>query len=338
MNIIELFTQTILDFDPKIPNQSIFFLMIFFGFLYKFQLLDRTYKHLILFKLYLYHSVFCNYKKVEIQEIESVKEIPVIKFEDKYREEYKNLSYDYYFSQEEKELLIQKNDELKEKGEEYPEEKASEYIFREKIKKLNNTFVMEYTPMGNIILTFNIEKEHFEYYSDATVPYRFLETVARKFVIQNNCKSIFIDMNDELKIYEENLKKIEDKKEAERKEAERKELDENYKAPKEKKNVFAKLKTYNNDLVTNRMGATQSIPPKQSRPTTNISQPAQSHKVILKEKSNSYSYKGKLQNFNILKKIDKSSSSKKMKLSFAEYKNLMKSKQLENKNKEINIK
>ena len=93
--------------------------MIFFGFLYKFQLLDRTYKNLILFKLYLYHSVFCNYKKVEIQAIEPVKEIPVIKFEDKYREEYKNLSYDYYFSQEEKELLIQKKDELKEKGEEF---------------------------------------------------------------------------------------------------------------------------------------------------------------------------------------------------------------------------
>ena len=47
-------------------------------------------------------------------------------------------------------------------------------------------------------MTWNQEKERFEYYSDKKdIPYRFLDVVCRKFVTTNNCKCIYVDVNDE---------------------------------------------------------------------------------------------------------------------------------------------
>jgi hypothetical protein len=337
MNIFQLFPTTefpttefpTTEFPIQFPiqNTPFFFMMIFLALLYKFRIVDHSYKNIIKLKSYLNDMVFYKRNKVIPEITEHREETPEIKFEEKYLQQYNELSSDYYFTHNEKIQLSKKLEELNEKGEENTGEKAADFVFREKIKKLQNTFVMEYTPMGNVILTFNPEKDHFEYYSDATIPYRFLETVARKFIIMNNCKAIYIDMENELKIYEDNIKKIEAKKKAEKeaeKEAE-KVKEPNYEKPKEKRDVFAKLKSYNKDLSTNRMGASQVIPPKNSQgPQSHTIQQDKFKPLILKEKSNSYSHKGKIQNFNLLKKIDKSVSNKKLKLSFSEYKNLMK--------------
>jgi hypothetical protein len=46
-------------------------------------------------------------------------------------------------------------------------------------------------------------------------------------------------------------------------------------------------------------------------------------KIIIKEKSNVYCYKGKLINFNFLQKINKSISNKKFNLNFKDYKKLI---------------
>lgn len=60
----------------------------------------------------------------------------------------------------------------------------------EEVKKMNsintiatnNNFVLETTPNGNVIMKYNFERQSFEYYSDKDIPYKYLETVARKFV------------------------------------------------------------------------------------------------------------------------------------------------------------
>jgi hypothetical protein len=49
--------------------------------------------------------------------------------------------------------------------------------------------------------------ETFKYYIDNTIPYRYLETIGRKYVKQFNCRPIFVDMEEELKIAEEKEKK-----------------------------------------------------------------------------------------------------------------------------------
>ena len=43
------------------------------------------------------------------------------------------------------------------------------------------------------------DDESFIYWSEKQVPYKVLETVSRKYVIDYNCKSIHINMDEELK-------------------------------------------------------------------------------------------------------------------------------------------
>jgi len=189
------------------------------------------------------------------------------------------------------------------------------------LERLNNCYIMEKTPLGNIIMIYNNEREIFQYYSDATIPYRYLEPVGRKYVITFDCRPIFVDMEEELKIAEE---KIKEKEEQEKMKLEEIKNAENNKENKlesvQKKNVFAKFKSYNKEA-----GAGKSMvpPPKNSitnRVVTNSDD--KNEKILLKERSNRYSHEGRFSNFNILKKVDKKVVCKKYGMSFAEFKKM----------------
>ena len=78
---------------------------------------------------------------------------------------------------------------------------------------MKHNFIMEKTPLGNIVMIYNNTRGTFDYYSDSNIPYRFLETVGRKYVLKFNCRPIFIDMEEELKLYELKLKEKEAKEE-----------------------------------------------------------------------------------------------------------------------------
>lgn len=54
-----------------------------------------------------------------------------------------------------------------------------------------NNFVLENTPSGNVIMQYDEEAFCFLYYCDKHISNENLETVARKFVIQYNCKHIY---------------------------------------------------------------------------------------------------------------------------------------------------
>lgn len=56
-----------------------------------------------------------------------------------------------------------------------------------------NNILIEQTPIGNVIMFYNSDKTRFEFYADKTIPYRFLETVARKYVITFKCKSVYVE-------------------------------------------------------------------------------------------------------------------------------------------------
>jgi len=60
---------------------------------------------------------------------------------------------------------------------------ATKYVINQRLEKLKNCFVLEKTPLGNVLMFYNHEKLAFEYYSDSTIPYRYLETVSRKYVL-----------------------------------------------------------------------------------------------------------------------------------------------------------
>ena len=66
----------------------------------------------------------------------------------------------------------------------------------DKIESLTNSYLMESTPVGNIVMYYDKKKESFLYYSDNVVPFRYLEPVGRKYVIMFQCKELFQDNNN----------------------------------------------------------------------------------------------------------------------------------------------
>lgn len=66
------------------------------------------------------------------------------------------------------------------------------------LSSLKDKWIIEDTPFGEIIMTYRADQESFWYYGERrNIPYRVLDTVARKFAIDNNCKSICINYKEE---------------------------------------------------------------------------------------------------------------------------------------------
>jgi hypothetical protein len=209
-------------------------------------------------------------------------------------------------------------------------EEARKFIIDKRLDKLENCYVMEFTPLGNVLMKYNKNKESFIFYSDSTIPYRYLEVVGRKFVKQFNCRPIFVDMEEELKLAEEKWEK--ERKEKEEKEEEDKRKKEEAiknKTPIEekKKNVFTKFKSYNKESGTGHVST--AAPPKNSIPNKKLTKTQENENTLLKEKANRYTYEGKIINFSFIKKVDRRVVDKKFGMSFADFKKSM----LKNKSK-----
>jgi len=204
------------------------------------------------------------------------------RFEDKYLEEYKNLE--------------------------------SVEFTKEQLDGLKNTMVMETTPIGNVIMFYDNQTENFVYYSDLTIPYRYLEVVGRKYVTTFKCKDIFVDMSEELKTAEEKKVKKQETSSVERENSSNN--DANSLASTSKKDVFAKFKTYNNNVSKEVVAA-----PSKNNGATDMKK--EKDNVLLKDKANRYRYEGKLANLNFLQEVDKKKIDKRFAMSWSDYKNLV---------------
>ena len=181
------------------------------------------------------------------------------------------------------------------------EEQSLNFIINNRLDKLNSCYVMETTPQGNVLMIYDNKRNTFKYYSDNSIPYRYLEPVARKYVKLFNCRPIFVDMEEELRLAEEKWEKQRKEKEEKEEEEERKKKEhENnpHIKKEEKKNVFAKFKSYNKDGASGKVNMV--APPKNSIPMT---KEQENEKILLKEKANRYTYEGKMANFSFLKKL-----------------------------------
>jgi hypothetical protein len=177
------------------------------------------------------------------------------------------LLYNYFFHTK---ILIK--EEKKEKQIEPYENKYYDkfntlHVFEleeEYVKGLKNNIIVENTPKGNIIMYYDFEKESFVYYCDTKdINYLYLETVARKYAINNNCKKLVVDIKKEL----ENAKK---------------ETPKTKQVPvsKNTSEVFASFKGYNRKGT----GGSKTI----------------KNKFILCQNANRYTYNGKIKDYNIL--------------------------------------
>ena len=210
---------------------------------------------------------------------------------------------------------------------------ARKFVIDERLDKLKNSFIMEKTPLGNVLMLYNNKRGSFEFYSDNTIPYRYLEPVSRKYVKTFGCRPIYCDMEEELKNYEKKLEETEREKE-EKQELEKRILEEKRVLDEKnmsvsvvaepKKNVFAKFKSYNKEAGTGHVNI--AAPPKNSIPNNKVTETKSDEKVLLKENANRYSYEGKLSNFNFLKKVDRKVVDKKYAMTFADFKRLQEEK------------
>lgn len=200
-------------------------------------------------------------------------------------------------------------------------EVARKFIINKRLEKLESSYVMESTPLGNVLMKYDKDKESFRFYSDSTIPYRYLEVVGRKFVKQFNCRPIFVDMEEELQLSDEKWEK-ERKENNEKEEEEKRMKDESIKnktiIEEKKKSVFAKFKSYNKESATGRVST--AAPPKNSIPNNKLIKAQENEKILLKQKANRYTHEGKIANFSFIKKIDRKVVDKKFAMSFSDFK------------------
>ena len=119
----------------------------------------------------------------------------------------------------------------------YPLEKAGNN--KDVENSFKNCIVLSNTPKGLVYMRYNKKEEGFEYWADDAIDYKYLETVARKYVTVFSCKDIYIDRFTLLKEKILNLKEQIEKNNAE------KEEDESEDDEEEEEDVFANLKSYN---------------------------------------------------------------------------------------------
>ena len=193
---------------------------------------------------------------------------------------------------------------------------AREFIVQKKLDTLINNYILESTPLGNVYMRYNNSKKSFEYFSNNTIPYRYLEPVGRKYVMTYWCKPLFVDIDEELKKAElrqqEEMNKVEEQKQK---------VDD---SRKNTKDVVARLKSYNKDSMSNMMVKNRA--PTNTLPAHIVANlpivKSANEKQLLKENANRYTWEGRLSNFSPLKKVDKKVVNKKLELTFSDFKKI----------------
>lgn len=237
-------------------------------------------------------------------------------YEYKYLEDYYDL-LDKKLKLKEEETLLEGEEGEEEDEEKEDEEQESEdtepYEENEDLVSLKDNFIEENTPRGIIYMAYDNSIESYIYYSKTKdIPYKYLETVARKYVIDNKCLNIYVDYKEEyiqgLNKYKQMLQERKELLENKIKEKEQKQDEDN--VENKKKNIFANFKSYN----------------KQDKSTKNNTD-TNTKEYILTENSNHYKYKGNLDDYEkILKeKVSQETVLKEYEqIDFKAYKNMIK--------------
>lgn len=225
-----------------------------------------------------------------------------------------------------KEELLEKLDKTEKMvmTEEEMRKNASKIIINKKLDKYIDNYILEHTPLGNIFMRYNNDKKSFEYFSNNTIPYRYLESVGRRYVMTYWCKPIFIDINEELKRVEEKYDEENVKQENVKQEN----------VKNNPRNVISQFKNYNKEIkdkslmsIKNRSNKNYVLPPQIRSMLPDVNK--KPDRQLLKENANRYTWEGRLSNFSLLKKIDKKVVDKNLSMTYADFKKMQQS---ENKN------
>ena len=204
------------------------------------------------------------------------------------------------------------NDDVADKTQENPkyedrykinDELVDDELSTEKLEGLANCFILEHTPNGNALILYNYKSGSFVYYSDNSIPYKYLNALARKYVNTYKCKKLYTDSTTA-------STPVLDSVETSTLTKEKPTIEEK----PSKKQIFAKFKVYNKN-TSNKIHS-------RTNPSQQQQQQKDSHTLQVDVVANRYTYQGKIANFNFLKKPDKKLVNKKLALTFSDYKKL----------------
>lgn len=176
--------------------------------------------------------------------------------------------------------------------------------------ELRNLYVHEETSRGKVIMTYNSDTESFWYWTNnKNMNYRILDTVARKFSLDYNCKQICVSYKDELN---NAYNKIEEEKKNKIKALEELEKNGENTGENKKVNVYAQFKSYNVKSSNNASEENTS----------------DKKKYVLADKANRFSYKGDIDCFEKSQNKEKENSNEaeggsQSKMDFATFKKMI---------------
>lgn len=163
-------------------------------------------------------------------------------------------------------------------------------LSNDKIESLINTYLMETTPVGNIVMCYDSKKEAFLYYCDNVVPFRYLEPVGRKYVIMFKCKDLFHGKEDDITIGKDTTT----------------------------------VGTIDKDKDSTKPMKTKDI----LNGLRNPKQVIQTPKKLIEKKTNRYTSMGRYSNFKMIKTVDKKIVDKNYSISFSDFKKMTTNKTL----------
>lgn len=175
------------------------------------------------------------------------------------------------------------------------EEKSYTNMIENKLNGFINNYIIETTPVGNVIMRYNNDKKSFEYFSNHSVPYRYLETIGRKYILTYKCKDIFIDMDEEV----EKANKLN-------------EMKKNDKSDKSIENKKLLIKPINSASILKN----KNVEPPPNRTSQTIVNPINNIEMAVKN-ANRYTWEGRFNDFKIIKCEKKFNSNN---ISFSEFK------------------
>jgi hypothetical protein len=244
--------------------------------------------------------------------------------DDDYNDDPSNIDFDelyIYVENDNQKFLLEveslEKDDWSPELEKEIQEKALQYVLDLKLDGFINNYILEFTPLGNVYMRYNNQKKSFEYYSNSTIPYRYLEAIGRKYVMTFRCKSLFIDLEEELKVASEKQTLEKDKNNLENNQ--RQSLPGLVQKP-----AIQNFKSYNKDLKMDKnmmkgRSGPQALQIKANLPNVSGSN---GEKQLLKENANRYTWIDRLTSLQLLKKVDRKSIDKQYALSFADFKKM----------------
>lgn len=127
-------------------------------------------------------------------------------------------------------------DEVEDEGEDEKSDVNYEYKYSDFFEELNDkehcsltvedkinmkkNVITESTPNGNVVMSYHFNEKDpelsaFQYYcNDRSIPYKYLDTVARKFAITYNCPELYLYLKTELMKGVDKIKQDEEKEKA----------------------------------------------------------------------------------------------------------------------------